>query len=64
MLSSVAGSLTLGGRMDVYQLNKLIGYAVIAIIAYHVLQLIEPYLFWAVAIMVVWRIYLERKKFK
>jgi hypothetical protein len=50
--------------MDVQQLNKFIGYAVIAIIAYHVLQLVVPYLFWAVAIMVCWRIYLERNKFK
>jgi hypothetical protein len=50
--------------MDEQQLNKLIGYAVLAIIAYYVLQMIVPFLFWGVLGMVVWRIYLERNKFK
>jgi hypothetical protein len=48
--------------MDENQTNKLIGYAVLAIIAYYVLQMIVPFLIYGVIGMVCWRIYLERKK--
>jgi len=50
--------------MDNKQLNKSIGYAVVAIVAYYVLQMIVPMLIWAVLIMVAWRIYLEYPKNK
>ena len=44
--------------------NQMIGYAVMAIIAYYILQMIFPFLVWGVIAMVAWRIYLESKKFK
>jgi len=50
--------------MDENQLNKLIGYTVLAIIAYHVLQLVAPFLFYGVIGMVVWRIFQEHQKHK
>lgn len=50
--------------MDERYVNKLIGYAVMAIVAYFVLQMIIPYLMYAVVGMVAWRIYLEKQKHK
>ena len=50
--------------MDEKYVNKLIGYAVVAIVAYFVLQMIVPYLMYGVVGMVVWRIYLEKQKHK
>jgi hypothetical protein len=50
--------------MDKKYVNKLIGYAVLAIVAYYVLQMIVPLLCWGVIGMVIWRIYLERNKYK
>ena len=50
--------------MDEQQTNKIIGYAVMAIVAFYILQMIVPYLFWGVIGMVIWRIYLEHNKFK
>ncbi len=44
--------------------NKMIGFAVMAILAYYILQMLVPYLFWAVIGMVIWRIVLERNRFK
>jgi hypothetical protein len=48
--------------MDDKQTNKLIGYAVGAIVAYYLLQMIVPFLIWGVIGMVVWRIYQEHNK--
>jgi len=50
--------------MDEKYVNKLIGYAVVAIVAYFVLQMIIPYLMYGVVGMVAWRIYLEKQKHK
>jgi hypothetical protein len=50
--------------MDENYTNRAIGYALFLIIAYYILQMILPLLWWAVVIMVVWRICLERNKFK
>ena len=51
-----------GDLMDDKQMQKFIGYAVMLIITYYILQMIVPFLFWGVIGMVVWRIYLESKK--
>jgi hypothetical protein len=48
--------------MDDKNLKQFIGYAVLAIIAYYVLQMLVPFLFWGVIGMVIWRVYQERKK--
>jgi hypothetical protein len=48
--------------MDENRTNKLIGYAVLAIIAYYVLQMLVPFLFWGVIGMVLWRVYQEHEK--
>jgi hypothetical protein len=50
--------------MDENNSNKAIGYALFLIIAYYLLELIVPFLFWVVVIMVVWRVYLETHKRK
>jgi hypothetical protein len=50
--------------MDEKEHNKLIGYAVLAIIAYFILQALVPYLIWGVVGLVCWRIYLEFQKHK
>ena len=42
----------------------MIGYAVMAILAYYILQMIYPFLVWAVIGMVAWRVYLESKNLK
>lgn len=60
----VPGRLVKGDRMDDKQTNKLIGYAVVAIIAYYLLQMIVPFLIWGVMGMVAWRVYQEHNKFK
>ena len=49
--------------MDDKQLEKFIGYMVMAIFAY-ILQLIIPFLIWAVIGMVAWRIIQEYQKHK
>jgi hypothetical protein len=51
-----------GDRMDDNEMQKYFGYAVLAIIAYYILQMIVPFLIWGVVGMVIWRIYLESKK--
>jgi hypothetical protein len=50
--------------MDHKQSNQLIGYAVLAIIAYYILQMLVPFLIYGVIGMVVWRIYNDQNKFK
>ena len=50
--------------MDENNFNKFIGYAVLAIIAYYVLQLILPFLFAGIIGIVVVRAYQEYQKFK
>ena len=50
--------------MDEQQTNKLIGYAIMAIIAFYLLQMIMPLLICGVVCMVVWRIYQEYEKHK
>jgi fatty acid desaturase len=50
--------------MDEKQFNKIIGYMVMAIIAYFVLQFIVPYLIYGVIGLVVWRVYLTYQKHK
>jgi uncharacterized transporter YbjL len=44
------------------EFNKTIGYAVMAIIAYYILQMLVPFLIWGVIGMVVWRVYQEYNK--
>jgi len=41
--------------MDDKQLHKFIGYAILAAIAYAILQTILPYLIWGLIIVTVWR---------
>jgi hypothetical protein len=50
--------------MDDKQLEKFIGYMVMAIFASYILQLIIPFLIWAVIGMVAWRIIQEYQKHK
>jgi hypothetical protein len=50
--------------MDEKQLEKLIGFAVVAIFTFYILQIIVPFLIWGVIAMVAWRIYLEFNKHK
>ena len=50
--------------MDNKQNNQLIGCAVLAILAYYILQMIMPFLFWGVIGMVAWRVYIEFDKHK
>ena len=45
--------------MDPKQTNQLIGYTVLVILAYYVLQLVIPYLLYAMAGLVIWRVYQE-----
>jgi hypothetical protein len=41
--------------------NKIIGYMIVAIVAYYILSAIVPFLIMAVVGMVVWRIYEQNK---
>ena len=50
--------------MDENRTNKLIGYAVMAIIAYYVLQMIVPFLFFGVIGLMIWRVFQEHNKYK
>jgi hypothetical protein len=50
--------------MDENNSNKAISYALFLIIAYYLLQMIVPLLWWVLLGMVIWRICLERKNFK
>jgi hypothetical protein len=58
----VPGRLQKGDRMDDKQQNQLIGYAVVAIIAYHILQAVVPFLIYGVIGVVMWRVYREINK--
>jgi len=60
----MSGTLLKGDRMNQKNSNQLIGFAVMAILASYILQMLVPYLFWGVIGMVIWRIVLERNKFK
>jgi hypothetical protein len=42
--------------------NKIIGYLIIAIVAYYILSAIVPFLVIAVVGLVIWRIYDEQHK--
>ena len=44
--------------------TQILGFAVMAILAYYILQMLYPILIWMVIGMVAWRIFLEHKKFK
>ena len=44
------------------QLNKFIGYAVMAILAYYILQFVIQYLIYGVIGLVVWSVFLEHQK--
>ena len=48
--------------MDDKKSNQIIGFAVVAIVAYYVLQMIVPILVWGVIGLVGWRVYQELKK--
>ena len=50
--------------MDEKYINKLIGYAVVAIFAYEILQLIVPFLIYAVIGCVIWRVYQSHQNHK
>lgn len=50
--------------MDEKQIHKLIGYAVVAIVAYHLLSFIVPYLMYAVMGLVLLRVAQEYYKNK
>jgi hypothetical protein len=61
----MSGALLLkGDRMDNKQSNQMIGFAVVAIVAYYVLQMIVPFLIWGAIGLVSWRVYLEFNKRK
>jgi len=45
-------------------INKLIGYAVMAIFAYVILQAVIPYLIWGVIIWVVFKAFYQFNKHK
>jgi hypothetical protein len=64
VLSDARRSFLKGGRMDEKNINKFIVYAVMAIIASSILQMIVPFLFWAVIGMVAWRVYQSYNKYK
>jgi hypothetical protein len=49
--------------MDENNANRAIGYALFLIMAYYLLGMIMPLLWWGVVIMVIWRICLERRKY-
>jgi hypothetical protein len=53
---------TKGKNMDDKQLNKAIGYALSAIIAYYLLQVLIPFLIYGLVIWIAWRIFTEYKK--
>jgi hypothetical protein len=53
-----------GDRMDENKINKFIGYSVMAIVAYYVLQMIVPFLFFGVIGLVIWRVYQDHNKHK
>ena len=48
--------------MNDNEMQKFIGYAVMLIIAYYILQAIVPFLFVGVIGVVIWRIYLGTNK--
>ena len=48
--------------MDDKKSNQIIGFAVVAIVAYYVLQMIVPFLVWGVIGLVGWRVYQELNK--
>ena len=50
--------------MDEQQNTKLIGYAVMAIIAFYILQMIVPFLIYGAIGLVIWRVYHEHQKYK
>ena len=50
--------------MDENRINKLIGYSVMAIVAYYVLQMIVPFLFFGMIGLVIWRVYQDHNKYK
>lgn len=50
--------------MDENNADRAIGYALFLILAYYILQMIVPLLWWVLVGMAVWRIYLERRKLK
>ena len=50
--------------MNEKELNKFIGYAFTAIIASYVLDMIVPFLIWALIGMVAWRVYQSYNKYK
>jgi hypothetical protein len=50
--------------MDEHQIDKAIGFAVMLLIAFYLLQMVVPLLIWAIAILVAWRVYLAYHKHK
>ena len=50
--------------MDKNESNRYIGYAILAIIAYYILQFIVPFLIWGVIGMVAWRVFQDTQKHK
>jgi hypothetical protein len=50
--------------MNEKEINKFIGYAVIAIFASYILQMIVPFLVWVVIGAVAFRVYLAHNKYK
>lgn len=43
--------------MDEKQINQFIGYAVVAICAYYILQMILPFLFVGLVCVVIWHLF-------
>jgi len=50
--------------VDEKQSNRTIGYLIVAIIAYYVLQMLVPFLVWGAIGLVSWRVYNEFNKQK
>jgi hypothetical protein len=51
-----------GDPMDEHQIDRAIGFAVLLIIAFYLLQMVVPLLMWAIAALVAWRVYLAYHK--
>jgi hypothetical protein len=51
-------------KEDRMQEKKLIGYAVVAIIAYYVLAAVLPFLIWGVIGWLLWKAYQEYQRLK
>jgi uncharacterized membrane protein YraQ (UPF0718 family) len=60
----MSGALLLKRTMMRENENKIIGYMIIAIIAYYILEIVVPFLIWGVIIWGVFKAWMEYQKHK